>query len=421
MTDLQASSSIIKELEDVRRTMGKNGLRKIEKAYKKGKLAGDVVAAFKLGATTARTNNVAVVENEEETSSPTRADDVCDGRMTSHIRSDRPDDGICLPTRDDDEKLEIPTTSTTIIGEVEEVVVEPTSPNIIMDRRNKSNAADGHEIPAPHQKSPTPVVAAPAKFVYVAPDDNNNNMLVVGSIIWTVLAAYHVWTCMESIRSSQFPASVVSIFVGGAFLYGYNMGKRSLFLVEKEEGGVDDEPGLLLLRERPVGEDEPAVEVGERRKWWKPPPTPKNRLRKRNKFKTILSHSPISKRELKEWEIKLRAPFTDGPLMDHLLKISPDFGRKTKTLKKSQCKSVVGDDDDAAAAAAARDGDETDERVIDHAPIGKVELNDTRANALESHEDFSHVVDPMCKLRGMDLFLTDDPQEGIWRQPLLNQ
>ena len=415
----------------------KNGLTKIEKAFRKGKLAADVVSAFKLGGattTTARTtntNDVAVLNNEEEeetTSSPTPwADDVCDGRtMLNH--HDHPDDGNCrLPAApDDDEKIDIPTSSsTTIIGEEEEeFVVERTSPNIMEDRRDTRNAANGHEISSPHQKSPHPakVVAAPAKFVYVAPDDNNNTMLVIGSIIWTVLAAYHVWTCMESIRADQFPSSAVSIFVGGAFVCGYNMGKRSLFLVEEGGGGgVDDDPGLLL-RERPGGGDEPAVEVGERLKWWKPPPKPNTKQRKRDKFKTILSHSPKSKRELKEWEIKLRAPFTDGPLMDHLLKISPDFGRKTKTLKKSQHKSVVGDDNAAADAAADRDGDdETDEQVIDHAPIGKVELNDTRANALESHEDFSHAVDPMCKLRGMDLFLTDDPQEGIWRQPLLNQ
>lgn len=414
----------------------KNGLTKIEMAFKKGKLAVDVVSAFKLGgatATNARTtnnNDAAVLDNEgeEETSSPTppRADDVCDGRTMLNHNDHPDDDGNCrLPaTPDDDDKIDLPTSSsTTIIGEgEEEFVLERTSPNI-MDRRDKKNAANGHEISAPRQKSPPPakvVVAAPAKLVSVAPDNNNNNnMLVIGSIIWTVLAAYHVWTCMESIRADQFPSSTVSIFVGGAFLCGYNMGKRSLFLVEEEEeeGGVDDEPGLLL-RERPVGGDGPAVEVGERRKWWRPPPKPKTKQRKRDKFKTILSHSPKSKRELKEWEIKLRAPFTDGPLMDHLLKISPDFGR----LKKSQYKSVVGDDNAAADAAADRDGDdETDERVIDHAPIGKVELNDTRANALESHEDFSHVVDPMCKLRGMDLFLTDDPQEGIWRQPLLNQ
>ena len=390
--------------------MGKNGLKKIEKAFKKGKLAGDVVSAFKLGATAPATavNNVAI-ENGEETSSP-RAN-VCDSRMINHIKSDHPDDGNCLLTPDV-EKIEIPTSSTTIIGE-EEVVVERTSPN--MDRRNINNAANGHEISPPLQKSPPPAtLAAAAKFDSVA-SDNNNNMLVIGSIIWTVLAAYHVWTCIESIRANQFPASVVFMFVGGAFLYGYNMGKLS-FIVEEE--GVDDEPGLLLRE--PHGEDEPAVEVGERRKWWKPPPKPITRQRKRDKFKTVLSYSLKSKRELKEWEIKLRAPFTeDGPLMDHLLKISPDFGRKTKRLKKSQDKSVG--DDNAAVDTAAQDGDETDEQVIDHAPIGKVKLNDTRANALESHEDFSHVVDPMCKLRGMDLFLTDDPQECIWRQPLLNQ
>jgi hypothetical protein len=136
---------------------------------------------------------------------------------------------------------------------------------------------------------------------------------------------------------------------------------------------------------------------------------------------SILSYCPTSKRDLKEWEMKLRAPFTDGPLMDHLLKYSPDFGRgKTPRLKKSK-DGLVEDYNAAADAAAAHDDDETAERIIDHVPLGKLELNYTRAEAFESHESFSHVVDPLCKLRGMDLFLTSNPQENIWRQPLLNE
>ena len=156
----------------------KNGLTMIEMAFKKGKLAVDVVSAFKLGgdtATNARTtnnNDVAVLDNEgeEETSSPTppRADDVCDGRtMLNH--NDHPDDGNCrLPaTPDDDEKIDFPTSSsTTIIGEgEEEFVLERTSP-YMMDRRDKKNAANGHESSAPRQKSPPPAKVGRHELCY---------------------------------------------------------------------------------------------------------------------------------------------------------------------------------------------------------------------------------------------------------------
>ena len=47
-------------------------------------------------------------------------------------------------------------------------------------------------------------------------------------------------------------------------------------------------------------------------------------------------------------------------------------------------------------------------------------MSNTRAESLETNETLS-IVDPMCELRGMDLFLTDDPEENIYRQPLLQE
>ena len=44
--------------------------------------------------------------------------------------------------------------------------------------------------------------------------------LGIESKILTFLAAYHVWTCRESILANQFPVSIVSIFVGAAFVLG---------------------------------------------------------------------------------------------------------------------------------------------------------------------------------------------------------
>lgn len=53
--------------------------------------------------------------------------------------------------------------------------------------------------------------------------------------------------------------------------------------------------------------------------------------------------------------------------------------------------------------------------------IGKAKLNNIYASQLIKDESFSYIVEPMCKLRGMDLFLTMNAEEEIWRQPMLNE
>lgn len=186
------------------------------------------------------------------------------------------------------------------------------------------------------------------------------------------------------------------------------MNKRS-FIVEEEEDYTnhDDEPGHLL-QDWPR-EDKPEDIERKRRESL---PKPRTRQRKRDKIASILSYSPKSKKEVKEWELKLNAPFTEGPLMDYLLKYS-DFWTHTEMLKKSNTRgSIMGDDN--ASDDVSGDGGKNESQRMDLISKGKVKLNDTRATAMESNTSFSHVVDPMCKLRGMDLFLTDDPQESIW-------
>jgi len=116
--------------------------------------------------------------------------------------------------------------------------------------------------------------------------------------------------------------------------------------------------------------------------------------------------------ELKEWEKKLREPLADRLLMDHLLNISrhhkkdgPRQRRRTRT--EDSIEECVSDDVLLT----------TDEGI----EIGKIELNNTRATALEQDENYPHIVHPMCQLRGLDLFMSDDPQKEIWRQPLLKE
>jgi len=55
------------------------------------------------------------------------------------------------------------------------------------------------------------------------------------------------------------------------------------------------------------------------------------------------------------------------------------------------------------------------------ASIGKAKLNNIHASHLIKDERFAYIVEPMCQLRGMDLFLTTNAEEEIWRQPMLNE
>lgn len=155
--------------------------------------------------------------------------------------------------------------------------------------------------------------------------------------------------------------------------------------------------------------------------------------------------------ELGEWEKKLAAPFSqEGPLMDHLMKYS-DFtkhGRRRKCViaatTTTATMTAAATNNDGAKNAAGDDvddddrqrGDDDHDDVNDNDDIkiskrkssssdismGNANLKNTKAESLESDEQFmDKVLDVMCELRGMDLFLTDDPEEEIWREPLLIQ
>lgn len=141
---------------------------------------------------------------------------------------------------------------------------------------------------------------------------------------------------------------------------------------------------------------------------------------------------------IREWKRRRRAPFSEGPLMDHLLNYS-DFHRLVKKSTKStmnvmakvvrassarnESKSTEDDDmhwdeeeeeeEEKEEDTGGEVGDTTTSGTIS---VGKAKLNNVRASRV-----FTHVVDPLCCLRGMDLFVTDTPEEEIWRQPMLNE
>eukprot|EP00956_Cyclotella_meneghiniana_P004494 scaffold5541_cov43-Cyclotella_meneghiniana.AAC.7 len=57
-------------------------------------------------------------------------------------------------------------------------------------------------------------------------------------------------------------------------------------------------------------------------------------------------------------------------------------------------------------------------RTVKDTKIGHVILNNAHETSFDE-EGFAYIVEPLCTLRGMDMFLTDVPEVEIWKQPLL--
>ncbi|KAL7541820.1 hypothetical protein ACHAXR_012554 [Thalassiosira sp. AJA248-18] len=289
-------------------------------------------------------------------------------------------------------------------------------------------------------------------------------------IIYTVVvSAYQAWSFKSEILANQIPFSVVFPFLVVAFLLGYSMDTFFSSQDVQSGGGL----GVDTRRQRGVyfatadsvtrtsiansddddDDDDDASDNQDSR-------TRQLVRRGRNKlkrfgrryskhfiytsdgqsnsgggvglaFNNALAKNPLfwsnlsrPHEDVKAWELKLKAPlFAEGPLMDHLLHY-PDI-RRRKSGKKT---AVIHNEDEVAETESdsqetkIKSSDEDGEcNEITDISMGNAKLNNTKADSMESVELFSQTIDPLFDLRGMDLFLTDDPEENIWRQPLLNQ
>lgn len=57
---------------------------------------------------------------------------------------------------------------------------------------------------------------------------------------------------------------------------------------------------------------------------------------------------------------------------------------------------------------------------VEDISLGHCVLNNSEDASFED-EGFDYIVEPMCSLRGMDMFLADDPEVEIWKQPMLSE
>ena len=107
------------------------------------------------------------------------------------------------------------------------------------------------------------------------------------------------------------------------------------------------------------------------------------------------------------------SPISEG-MMNRLLKYSPDFRRR---------KSAVGEIDMATMLESclqvqdqlSKEELEEEEREANY-EMGTAPLVNLKASKLERDFDY---VEPLCKFRGMDMFVGDFPEKEIWKQPML--
>mmetsp|Transcript_20625 Transcript_20625/g.44801 ORF Transcript_20625/g.44801 Transcript_20625/m.44801 type:complete len:644 (+) Transcript_20625:229-2160(+) len=337
-----------------------------------------------------------------------------------------------------------------------------------MERQN----ADQQFLP---QTDPPSTAATPATPSVSVSTTGSISTAMILTIYTSIVAAYHACACKSAILANQLPLSAVFPLVVVAFLLGYNIdGVLSLFLkkgehplntsggeanrhtrkiTQRRRGGVyhvptddvdsDIQTSLVNTDEEINDENnnqeiyvsrtrqlvrrgrvhirrfgrtyfKPYVHLSSQSEGGHSISRAASGISSRAKFWSNLHHQNV-----KEWEKKLTAPFAEGPLMDHLLKYS-DFSRhkssKETAAAKKEVDTVVTEDgsEETKIEAVSEVGKITD------ISMGKAKLNNAKAESLGADGQFSHIVDPICELRGMDLFLTDAPEEQIWRQPLLN-
>ena len=286
------------------------------------------------------------------------------------------------------------------------------------------------------------------------------------AIYTALLAAYQAWSFKSDILSNQIPVSVVFPCLVAAFLLGYTIAPNNNIIDDDnkinqpgDESGVDAAAqqtsergtsfsGTITPRSKEVADTNEKEDVyfsrakhlvrrgkthlksfGRRYIKILPSDTTNSTAERSGgigglDFNTIanpqLFFTHLSPhKDAKAHQKKLRAPFFDEALMDHLLKYS-DFKRSKMVLRKRKPDDFVED--------AVQESEEMEEGVVVEEDkevdiaMGRAPLLNTKAESLgEENDKLAYVVDSMCELRGMDLFLTDDPEEEVWRLPLLNE
>ena len=103
-------------------------------------------------------------------------------------------------------------------------------------------------------------------------------------------------------------------------------------------------------------------------------------------------------------------------LMGHLLTY-PDFSKCRAVLGTHLEAAASGEDSHTVTSPKTSLKESLNGSQID-TTIGHAKLRNSQDTSFQE-EGFDSIVDPLCRLRGMDLFLADYPEEQIWKQPVL--
>ena len=97
--------------------------------------------------------------------------------------------------------------------------------------------------------------------------------------------------------------------------------------------------------------------------------------------------------------------------MRHLLTY-PDFTKSVAVIDSNSHASTTKERDESNSKSLNISQNDT------ITTFGHAVLNNSQDTSFQE-EGFDSIVDPLCRLRGMDLFLADSPEEHIWKQPVL--
>ena len=97
--------------------------------------------------------------------------------------------------------------------------------------------------------------------------------------------------------------------------------------------------------------------------------------------------------------------------MKHLLAY-PDFTKSVAAIDLNSHTSTTKEQDESNSKSLNISQNDT------ITTIGHAVLNNSQDTSFQE-EGLDSIVDPLCRLRGMDLFLADSPEEQILKQPVL--
>lgn len=231
-------------------------------------------------------------------------------------------------------------------------------------------------------------------------------------------ATFLTYRNSQSVFSNEIPATVASSWMLFAFFFGQkwalkmerSVGQTSVEKEKAKSARVDKT--ALVISEPQISPDMAKEKDHSMFELAMKKFTNFNVHFKTEKEKALNFWSSLSDSDghtKRSWEKNIHAPTNDA-LMKRLLK-NETYRRKSKGRSSGNVRGT----------AKAEESSEQPKRSLAHSSestdsLGVVDFKDSDAESL-----LGEVIDPHFRLRGMDVFLTDNPEEQIWKRPVLTK